>query len=441
MKLKKSLFRPISLILCLLGLILIGWTSSLLSSEPDEITRINLQIRLEGLNWQAGETSLTRLAPQERRLRLGGFVPLAEDPSRFAPVSIQPELPSAWNWANRQGKNYLTSVKDQGSCGSCWAFATLGLVEALYNVEHDKYTLLFSQRIVRNKRNQNELGGSSFPLTPGLIIQALNYPDLSEQELVSCSDAGDCDGGWAWKSLVYVQNNGVSPEDCFPYQAADVACLLCADYARRLTKIKGWGWVTQATPQKEKIKSALLEGPLILYLDVYSDFYAYRSGVYQPTSTATYEGGHLVVLVGYNETKKCWICKNSWGKDWGEAGYFKIRMGSCSTGTWVLKAWGVSIGNRPPVLSPLAPVTIKEGEKLTVKLMAVDPDGDELTFGAEGLPAGASFNSTTGEFNWTPDYDQDGLYKIRFSVTDGLYIRYRQLVITVINIKKTKGKY
>jgi len=440
MKLRRYMTRKISLIFCLAGLIFIGWPSSL-PSGPDEIARINLQIRLEGLDWQAGETALTRLAPEERRLRLGGFAPLAEDPSRVAPVAVPGELPSAWNWANRQGKNYLTSVKDQGSCGSCWAFAALGQVEALYNVEQNKYTLLSFREGAGLNRHLNESSDHSSFFSPGLIIQALNYPDLSEQELVSCSAAGDCDGGWAWKSLVYLQDNGVSPEDCFPYEAAEVACLLCADYARRLTKIKGWGWVTQATPQKEKIKAALLEGPLILYLDVYSDFYAYRSGVYQPTSTATYEGGHLVVLVGYDEVKKCWICKNSWGKDWGEAGYFKIRMGSCSTGTWVLKAWGVSIGNRPPVLSPLDPVTIKEGEKLTVKLMAADPDGDELTFGAEGLPPGASFNSTTGVFTWTPDYDQDGLYKIKFSVTDGLYVRYRQLVITVINIKRTKGKY
>jgi hypothetical protein len=441
-RLRLRFSRKIGLVLLLAGVVFTSSQTPSLSFRPDEITRLNLQIKLEGLDWQAGETSLTRLSPEERRRRLGGFVPLVEDPSRFVPIVPQAELPSSWNWADRQGKNYLTSVKNQGSCGSCWAFAALGLVEAVYNVEWDKYTLLSVRKTRGREGNQDgNLGPGSSSLAPGLIIQALNYPDLSEQELVSCSPAGNCDGGWAWKSLDYLQYNGVSPEDCFPYQAADVACLLCADYARRLTKINGWGWVTQATPQKEKIKAALLEAPLILYLDVYSDFYAYRSGVYQPTSSATYEGGHLVVLVGYDETKKCWICKNSWGKNWGEAGYFKIRMGSCNTGTWVLKAWGVSIGNRPPVLSPLDPMTIKEGEKLTVKLMAVDPDGDELTFGAEGLPQGASFDQRTGEFNWTPDYDQDGVYKIKFSVTDGLYIRYRQFVLTVINVKRTKGKY
>lgn len=420
-------------------------SSLLVSSSPqEEISLLNQLIRKEGLHWTAGETSLTRVRPAERKKWLGGFAPSFEQPERTAPVPIQVSLPARWDWRNIDGRNYLTSVKSQGSCGSCWAFAALGMVEAVYNIEYNRFTV--------NQEKTQKVPGSGSPakknpstfrpdFVPGLILQALNYPDLSEQELISCSPAGNCDGGQAWKALDYIFNFGVGPEHCFFYQASDTACNLCTHHAQTLTRIEGWGWVTQASIDENRIKSALLEGPLVLYMAVYSDFYAYRGGVYEPTSAATYEGGHLVVLVGYDDSQNCWIAKNSWGYDWGEEGYFKIRRGVCRTGKWVLRAWGASRDNEPPVLYPLDSVSIKEGETLTIQLQAYDPDGDELFFGIEDPPPGADFNTRQGLFTWKTNHTHAGLYHPRFFVTDGLETRYTQLTIRVINVKITKGKY
>jgi hypothetical protein len=347
-------------------------------------------------------------------------------------------LPDYWDWSDRNGRNYMTSIKNQGSCGSCWAFSANGVVEAVYNIEKGLYSI-----------QTPSLNYGAYPVEllrePGdyyveIRILALDYPDLSEQDLVSCSWAGTCDGGSAAKSFDYIKSNGVVSEDCFPYVASDVSCNRCSDWGNKLTRIQGWGYVTQSSADKTAIKTALQDGPCSFYMDVYSDFYHYDGGIYEKTPGATLEGGHLVVLVGYDENHNYWICKNSWGRGWGENGYFKIRRGECEGGTWITKAWGVSINNRPPILSPIENQTVNEGEQLIFQVTASDPDEDMLTYSSASLPKGAIFDSLTGLFDWTPDFTQSGEYEIEFFVTDGVFERSQAASITVLNVKKGKGR-
>lgn len=408
------------------------------TGTQDEIDRINSEIQLQGLEWKAGVTSLTYLPPEERRLRLGALVPLYEDPTLFIHLEERGILPDYWDWSDRNGRNYMTTIKNQGSCGSCWAFSAHGVVEAVYNIEKGFYSI-----------QTPPLNDGTYPVESllehvddygNIRILALDYPDLSEQDLVSCSWAGTCDGGYTSKSFDYIKSNGVVPEDCFPYVESDVPCNLCSSWGNKLTRIQGWGYVTQSSVNKTAIKTALQDGPCSFYMDVYSDFYHYDGGIYEKTAGATYEGGHLVVLVGYDENQDCWICKNSWGRGWGENGYFRIRRGECEGGTWITKAWGVLINNRPPILSPIENQTINEGEQLTFQVSASDPDGDILTYSASSLPKGAIFDSLTGMFDWTPDFTQSGVYEIEFFVTDGVFERSRTVTITVLNVKKGKGR-
>ncbi|MCP2604629.1 putative Ig domain-containing protein [Candidatus Aminicenantes bacterium AH-873-B07] len=373
-----------------------------------EIERINKEIAELGLEWKAGVTSLTVLSPEEKRMRLGAFVPLYEDPEKFIKIEIRPLIPPRLDWRDFNGKNWLTSIKDQGNCGSCWAFTIIGTMESIYKIE-------------RNKPNIN--------------------PDLSEQDLVSCSTAGSCGGGYYYKAAEYIKNNGVVTENCFPYVAKDTACDLCPNWMKKLAKILGYGWVTQSTSNKTIIENALQDGPLCFRMDVYSDFYNYTGGIYEPTPSAEYVGGHAIVLIGYNNTKNYWICKNSWGKNWGENGYFKIRMGVCETGKWVLKVRGVTIANKPPVLKSIGEKTTKEGVEFSIQLEANDADNDPLTYEASPLPSGAVFDSNIGLFTWTPTYTQAGEYFIRFSVSDGSFEDFENVKITVLNVKKGKGKF
>jgi hypothetical protein len=176
-------------------------------------------------------------------------------------------------------------------------------------------------------------------------------------------------------------------------------------------------------------------------MEVYDDFYSYRNGVYARTSGASYEGGHAVLIVGYDDGDNCWICKNSWGTGWGENGYFKIRRGNCSIGTYVLRVSGVTINNRAPELSAIGSQTTKEGVGITIQLRGQDADGDFMTYAATPLPTGADFDQAAGTFLWTPSYTQSGVYTIRFSVSDGLFEDYEDVLVTVLNVKKGIGRY
>lgn len=434
---KYKVFFFTFIIICF-SIFFVGSLSTNQIAPDDEINRINTEIRLQGLEWKAGETSLAYLTPEERRRRLGALVPSYEDPTKSVHLEEKEALPDYLDWRDRNGRNYMTSVKDQRGCGSCWAFSANGVVEAIYNIEKGYYSVQTSP--LNESTSPVESLIEHIDHYGNIHILALDCPDLSEQDLVSCSWAGTCDGGYASKAFDYIKSNGVVSEDCFPYVEEDVSCNLCSSWINKLAKVKGWGYVTQSSVNKASIKTALQDGPCSFWMSVYSDFYYYTGGIYEKTASATYKGDHLVVLVGYNESQNYWICKNSWGTDWGEDGYFKIRMGECSGGTWITKAWGASINNSAPIFSPIENQTVKEGQQLTFQVSASDPDGDLLTYSSSSLPLGASFDSQTRMFDWTPDYTQSGIYEVKFFVTDGIFESSQTVTITVINVKKGKGR-
>lgn len=136
---------------------------------------------------------------------------------RLTGLFIQPkvqnlELPSYFDWRNYSDEDWVTSVKNQGSCGSCWAFSVTGVVEAKYN-------------IIKNNSRLD--------------------PDLSEQYLVSdcCTDCGDCGGGSTSTAFTYIKNYGISDENCFQYLGTDSSCNRCSDWNSRLWNISDYSSV------------------------------------------------------------------------------------------------------------------------------------------------------------------------------------------------------
>ena len=248
-------------------------------------------------DWIVGETSISILSEEEKASLVGMLPRRSEEHAVSKAKNIYTaELPDQIDWRNKDGQNWMTPVKYQASCGSCWAFSVIGEMEAKYNI------------------NFND---------PDLDL------DLSEQDVV-CSYWEGCKGGFMDYALDYIYSEGVVSEECFPYSATDDNCEnadKCEEYyddryniARGITD---YDWVEDT---EEAHKIALQKGPITVGMEVYDDFYDYTGGVYEHVY-GDFNGYHAVVLVGYNDTGEYWIVKNSWSKDWGEDGYFRIKYG------------------------------------------------------------------------------------------------------------------
>ena len=284
----------------------------------------DLKAALSGASarWQAEQTSVSKLPPSEQLLRLG-YVPGPGEASleqresaakaafaTFAALQVEGVgYPASYDLRNVGGRNFVTPVKDQGSCGSCVAFGTCACVEC-------------TLRVLANN--------------PGLAA------DLSEAHLFYClaraqgrTCGGPTGGWWVPAALDAFKNTGVADEACYPYTPGDQNCTgLCADWAQRVTKVISWQALTSAADMKAWLST---KGALATCFTVYNDFFSYASGIYHHVSGGV-AGGHCVCVVGYDDAAKCWICKNSWGSGWGESGFFRIAYGECGIDATM---WGV----------------------------------------------------------------------------------------------------
>lgn len=208
--------------------------------------------------------------------------------------------PAVVDWRNRKGRDNVTSVKDQGGCGSCVSFGTIGTLESMVLIEHNVSL------------------------------------DLSEAELLFCG-GGSCGGWWPDSAVTYLLSKGVSLESCFPYQDHDMPCSVCSERDGEALQITNHTVLWTAADRKNYLCTM---GPTMCVFEVFDDFFGYSSGVYSYT-TGSLAGLHCVEVIGYNETKKCWICKNSWGSSWGDNGFFEIAYGQCEIDT-TYPFWGIS---------------------------------------------------------------------------------------------------
>ncbi len=243
-----------------------------------------------GAHWKAGSTWVSALPDSVRRAMLGVKPgPLPED--KRIEYRIQ-HIKSRIDWRNIDGHSYVTGVRNQGACGSCWAFGGIAALE------------------------------SRIKITAGDPDEEL---DLSEQYLLSCSPGG-CSGYSLYGTANFLQQQGTVTEECMPYRANDgIACgTVCSDAQYKFRRVSDWHW----TYGVNNIKAALQNGPVYVAFEVFSDFYDYTGGVYRHVYGRS-EGWHAVSIVGYDDSLEAWVVKNSWGESWGEDGYFWIAYGQC----------------------------------------------------------------------------------------------------------------
>jgi len=275
-------------------------------NEQDLVASVAAAIQQEGLTWEAGPTKLTEASEEERSRVLGVRVTpeerqhLEADLNRFAAmertrVGAAVGAPAAIDWRNVGGQNYITSIKDQGYCGSCVAFCSCATIESAMRIK---------------------LGNPSYAV------------DLSEAFLFFCG-GGDCDNGWGLTDgLDYAKSTGTTDNACMPYaqsafNGTNMNCTAsrCADWQNRLTKIAGYTGSASMAARKD----AVAIRPQLAGMAVYNDFFALKGGVYVKTASAILKGYHCISVIGYDDTQQCWIIKNSWGTTWGENGFGKIR--------------------------------------------------------------------------------------------------------------------
>jgi len=197
--------------------------------------------------------------------------------------------PRRVDWRNRKGRNNVTPVRDQGGCGSCVSFGTTATLESMILIEHV----------------------ATF--------------DLSEAELLFCGGGG-CGGWWPSSAVTYLMSKGIGLEQCFPYVATNMACTTCTERDGEAIKVRNQTTIFDVTQRKQYLTHV---GPTMCVFEVYGDFFGYGSGVYTHV-TGGLAGLHCVEVIGFDDLLGCWICKNSWGAGWGDAGFFKIAYGECN---------------------------------------------------------------------------------------------------------------
>ncbi len=285
-----------------------------------KIKKINNNLKKKGKHWIAGVTSVSELNYGERKKLYGqssfpagfeyytggvitaGSTETDQSTIKSATTTTESLYVDEWDWRNRHGKDWITPVTNQETCGSCWAFATTGATEAIAN-------LYFNQQ--------------------------LNL-DLSEQEILSCTGPGnDCGGGYPKYALDYITSNGIVDEATFPYSSTYEPCENKGTNPSEKIKIGGRINFDQWTQTEDELKDMLI-----------------KTG---PVSGGVVNWSHAMVLVGYKVIKEgdflyyseystgdrywksvladdpligktVWIFKNSWGSSFGDQGYIYIEQ-------------------------------------------------------------------------------------------------------------------
>jgi len=239
---------------------------------------------------------------------------LPERPARDVPVAgvsvADPNAPASWDWRDH---NAVTPVKDQGQCGSCWAFSATEAIESAWILK-----------------------GHATPSTV----------DLAPQQIVDCDSIDGvqgCNGGYTESAYDYIiQAGGQEPDKDYPYTAKNGKCkFVAADIDAKISKY-------ETISKEESALSTNLAsiGPLSICLDA-SRWQDYKTGVMTnmeccPLLKCTLD--HCVQLVGYNTsaTTPYWIVRNSWNTNWGVQGYIYLEMNKNTCGITTDITWPTS---------------------------------------------------------------------------------------------------
>ena len=358
-----------------------------------EIADLQTYVEEKGYSFTVGRTSATGCSLD----KLCGFVgpDLYDDTTenKLAVVTNN-DLPDSFSWKD-EGK--VTDIRDQGQCGTCWAFATVAPLE------------------------------SKILIKQGLTI------DLSEQWLVSCNTAGyspNCNRGGFWAHDWHAGTKGLCGgtgallESEFGYGSGDGSIPSCNGPYTHSYFVTDWDYVDNkySIPSPNEIKQAIYEnGPVAasVYVDDQGLFQNYQGGIFDTDLNG--RTNHAIVLVGWDDDPGYWILRNSWGTGWGEDGYMRIVYGCQSVGysaNYIVDYRPIGAGNETVTLS-IDEVTHDGDDYEDIDL---DGSGGEWWFKTKKLASGwveqEHYNLKDGEapgfmpwdiFKWKETYTWDNI--------------------------------
>jgi hypothetical protein len=239
----------------------------------ETLAAIKLHNSLPGETYKMGLNQFSAMTADEFRQGYLGYLATQEVPEVDEEYTVTADV----DWS---AKGYVTGVKNQGQCGSCWSFSATGALEAL------------------------------------AMAKTGSLPSFSEQQLVDCSRSyGNmgCNGGLMDSAFKYVKDHGITTESAYPYTAKDGTCKTFTPAFKNTGFVDVRGCSSLATA---------LEGrPISIAVDA-NNWSRYSSGVFSNCGTKL---DHGVLLVGVSDS---WKVKNSWGSGWGERGFIRLAQGN-----------------------------------------------------------------------------------------------------------------
>ena len=263
-------------------------------------------------------------------------------PSSAIPSATNPQF----SWRDK-----MSAVRNQHSCGSCWAFAATGAFEA------------------------------------SEVLQNSQSLDLSEQQLVDCvptsSSGNNCHGNWPQNVFIWLSGNSYVDEKASPYKGSVASCTEKGGASN--LRVASWDMLDSSgsVPNTEDLKQAIVtHGPVAAAVYVTDAFQDYAGGVFDEGAAGHIN--HAIVIVGWDDARGAWHVRNSWGPNWGEDGYIWIKYGSNSIGAWA--SWVDAMKVKKPVAAGATfsdryvSVQNDSGKDLVVSVVASAPSGNSYVW-------------------------------------------------------------
>eukprot|EP01119_Soliformovum_irregulare_P015482 TRINITY_DN435_c0_g1_i2.p1 TRINITY_DN435_c0_g1~~TRINITY_DN435_c0_g1_i2.p1 ORF type:complete len:296 (-),score=57.44 TRINITY_DN435_c0_g1_i2:45-932(-) len=231
------------------------------------------------------------------------------DCNPYSEPAVYPTLPTSFDARSKWG-DCISPIRNQGGCGSCWAFASTSVLT-------DRFCIA-SNNTIKRLLSPQDLVDCSKTCQSGLLNSN------------NCNNG--CNGGYLDNAWKYFQQTGTVGDSCLQYTAANGQCTnQCTDGSSYSSQVK---FTTSQCYTFKSVQAMQYDiytnGPIEAGFMVYQDFEQYKSGVYIYDGSSKSVGGHAIRIMGWGTEGGVdyWLCANQWGSNWGEQGLFKIRRGT-----------------------------------------------------------------------------------------------------------------